>query len=65
MRMTDQAADSLSEAKKAAEKRLIEQTLAATGGHLGRTAKALGISRTTLWAKIRRYRIVQVSEQLP
>jgi len=39
------------------ERIAIEQTLARTGGHLGRTAQLLGIHRQTLREKIRRYEI--------
>jgi len=38
-----------------AERRQIERSLAAHGGHVQRTAEALGISRTTLWEKMKRY----------
>lgn len=44
-------------ARAAAERRQIERALAENGLHLGKTAKALGISRTTLWEKMRRYEI--------
>lgn len=44
-------------ARAAAERRQIERALAENTHHLGRTAKALGISRTTLWEKMRRYEI--------
>ncbi|WP_448685263.1 sigma-54-dependent transcriptional regulator [Achromobacter xylosoxidans] len=36
-----------------AELRAIQRTIAETGGHLGEAAKKLGISRTTLWKKLR------------
>ncbi|MFY2067545.1 sigma-54-dependent transcriptional regulator [Achromobacter xylosoxidans] len=36
-----------------AELRAIHRTIAETGGHLGEAAKKLGISRTTLWKKLR------------
>ena len=45
---------SLEDARHAAEKRHILRALALTGGEIIPTAKALGISRTTLWEKMRR-----------
>lgn len=36
-----------------AELRAIQRTIAETGGHMGEAAKKLGISRTTLWKKLR------------
>jgi DNA-binding NtrC family response regulator len=42
-------------ARGAAEKRHIERALAATGGAILPAAKLLGISRTTLWEKMKRY----------
>ena len=36
-----------------AEQRAIQQAIAESGGHLGSAAKRLGISRTTLWKKLR------------
>jgi transcriptional regulator of acetoin/glycerol metabolism len=45
---------SLEDARLAAEKRHILRALALTGGEIMPTAKALGISRTTLWEKMRR-----------
>jgi len=41
-----------------AEAAAIMQTLRAHGGHRGRTAAALGIDKTTLWRKMRKYGIV-------
>jgi DNA-binding NtrC family response regulator len=49
----------LSEARDAAEKRHIERALARTGGRMSETARILGISRTTLWEKMRRYGIAE------
>jgi len=40
-----------------AEAEAIQETLAATQGHLGRAAGQLGISRTTLWRKMHKYGI--------
>jgi len=55
----DAAADpaplsSLEDARLAAERRHILLALSLTGGEIIPTAKALGISRTTLWEKMRR-----------
>jgi DNA-binding NtrC family response regulator len=46
---------SLGTAREDAEKRHIQRALAMTGGAILPAAKALGISRTTLWEKMRRY----------
>jgi transcriptional regulator of acetoin/glycerol metabolism len=51
---TDQTLSSLEDARLAAERRHIVRALAMTGGEIIATAKALGISRTTLWEKMRR-----------
>jgi transcriptional regulator of acetoin/glycerol metabolism len=40
-----------------AESEVIEKTLKKYGGHRFKTAKGLGIGRTTLWRKIRKYRL--------
>jgi DNA-binding NtrC family response regulator len=45
---------SLEEARQAAERRHIQRALALTGGEIAATARTLGISRTTLWEKMRR-----------
>lgn len=45
---------SLEDARLAAERRHILRALALTGGEIIPAAKALGISRTTLWEKMRR-----------
>jgi len=42
---------------KYAEADTIRAALARTGGHLARAAEELGISRTTLWRKVRKYGI--------
>ena len=47
----------LSEVRDAAERRQILRALQATGGQLAKAALALGISRTTLWEKMRRLEI--------
>ena len=44
----------LSEARDSAERRQIERVLRLTGGQIIETAKLLGVSRTTLWDKMRR-----------
>jgi DNA-binding NtrC family response regulator len=46
---------SLGTAREDAEKRHIQRALAITGGAILPAAKALGISRTTLWEKMKRY----------
>jgi DNA-binding NtrC family response regulator len=46
---------SLGTAREDAEKRHIQRALAMTGGAIQPAAKALGISRTTLWEKMKRY----------
>lgn len=45
---------SLAEARSAAERRQIERALALHEGQLAKAAKTLGISRTTLWEKMKR-----------
>jgi len=42
---------------KQAEADTIQTALRTSGGHLGRTARDLGISRTTLWRKMKKYGI--------
>lgn len=49
---------SLSAARDAAEKREIERGLRQTNGQIGEAAKLLGISRTTLWERMRRFGLV-------
>jgi two-component system, NtrC family, response regulator AtoC len=44
----------LAEARERAERQHIEETIRQTGGELGKAAILLGISRTTLWEKMRR-----------
>ena len=44
----------LAEARERAERQHIEETIRQTGGELGKAAVLLGISRTTLWEKMRR-----------
>jgi DNA-binding NtrC family response regulator len=47
----------LAEVRDAAERRQIERALGATEGQIGESAKMLGVSRTTLWEKMRRFGI--------
>ena len=47
----------LASAKEAAERHQIERVLTANRWHMQKTAAALGISRTTLWEKMRRLRL--------
>jgi DNA-binding NtrC family response regulator len=44
----------LSAAREAAERRRIESALREADGHVGATARLLGISRTTLWERMRK-----------
>ncbi len=46
---------SLADARAAAERREIERALAYHDGRVTRAAKTLGVSRTTLWEKMRKY----------
>jgi transcriptional regulator of acetoin/glycerol metabolism len=48
---------SLAEARDAAERRAIAATLAATGGDVAQAAEQLGVSRSTLFDKVRRLNI--------
>ena len=52
----------LDAARGAAEKRHIQRALAMTGGAILPAAKALGISRTTLWEKMKRYGLTGAEE---
>jgi DNA-binding NtrC family response regulator len=45
----------LSDARDAAERREIERALRKTNGQIQEAAKLLGVSRTTLWARMRRF----------
>jgi DNA-binding NtrC family response regulator len=47
-------AGTLSAARAAAERRRIESALREAGGHVSATARLLGVSRTTLWERMRR-----------
>jgi len=44
--------------KHAAERKKILDTLAAHRGNRAKTAQALGINRTTLWRKMKRYQLL-------
>ena len=46
---------SLADAREAAEKQQIQWMLSQNGGQVGKTAVSLGVSRTTLWEKMKRY----------
>jgi DNA-binding NtrC family response regulator len=46
---------SLAEARERAERRHIEQAISQTNGEIAKAASLLGISRTTLWEKMRRF----------
>lgn len=54
-------AGTLSAARESAERRRIESALREAKGHVGATARLLGVSRTTLWERMRRLGI-QVAE---
>ena len=45
---------SLAEARERAERRHIEEAISQTNGEIAKAAALLGISRTTLWEKMRR-----------
>ena len=51
------ATATLAEIRDAAEKRQIQRALNDCSGQVARAARALGISRTTLWEKMTRYGI--------
>lgn len=50
---------SLDAARRDAERQLIETALAENGGRIVATAKTLGVSRVTLWSKMKRFGIVR------
>jgi transcriptional regulator of acetoin/glycerol metabolism len=50
-----EAIQRLSDARDAAERREIERALRKTNGQIQEAAKLLGVSRTTLWARMRRF----------
>jgi DNA-binding NtrC family response regulator len=47
----------LDEARVEAERQHIAQALAQNSGRVGETARSLGISRVTLWTKMKRLRL--------
>ncbi|WP_342240337.1 sigma-54-dependent transcriptional regulator [Inquilinus sp. OTU3971] len=53
----DRPVASLAGRRQALEQRHIEEALERTGWQIARTAELLGISRTTLWEKMRKYRL--------
>lgn len=55
-----QSSWSLADAREAAEKHQITLALGENDGQMGKTADALGISRTTLWEKMKRYGLAEV-----
>lgn len=50
-----QGVASLAQAREAFERRHILNALASTKGHISKAADLLGVSRTTLWEKMRKY----------
>lgn len=57
------AAMSLTEAREAAERDHIRRTLARCGGRIADAAQALGISRTTMWERMRRLDLAGDAEE--
>jgi DNA-binding NtrC family response regulator len=51
----DASIQRLSAARDAAERQVIERALRKTNGQVQEAAKLLGVSRTTLWDRMRRY----------
>ena len=56
---SSQSSWSLADAREAAEKHQIAVTLAENEGQIGKSAEALGMSRTTLWEKMKRYGLAE------
>jgi DNA-binding NtrC family response regulator len=54
---SDTQMGSLEDARQNAEKRHIIRALSATSGEIGAASKLLGIGRTTLWDKMRRFKL--------
>ena len=54
---TAAAASSLKDARGGAERAQIERALMETGGRIGEAARRLGISRTTLWGRMKAFGI--------
>ncbi len=44
------------------EQKMIAGTLSRTGGHMAKTAKCLGISRATLYRKVKEYKLVELAD---
>jgi two-component system, NtrC family, response regulator HydG len=55
------AMQTLAQARDVAERRQIERALRQAEGHPTAAAALLGISRTTLWEKMRRFGIIPLS----
>jgi two-component system, NtrC family, response regulator HydG len=58
--VADNAPRSLANVRDTAERQEIERALRETHGQIGEAAKRLGISRTTLWERMRRFSIIAV-----
>jgi DNA-binding NtrC family response regulator len=56
----DAGEQTLEAARREAERHVIEAALAENGGRIVETAKALGISRVTLWSKMKRFGIEKI-----
>jgi DNA-binding NtrC family response regulator len=56
---SSQSSWSLADARDAAEKHRIALALAENDGQISKSAEALGISRTTLWERIKRYGLAE------
>lgn len=54
MRLQSKSTTALAATRRAAEADAIEKAIAASGGRIGEAARALGISRTTLWSRRQR-----------
>jgi two-component system, NtrC family, response regulator HydG len=52
----------LAEAREAAERQQIERALEETDGRVAKAAELLGVSRTTLWDKMRRIGLTPAGE---
>jgi DNA-binding NtrC family response regulator len=59
-RTTSPPIATLSDVRDDAERQQIARVLAAHNGHIANTAEALGVSRTTLWEKMRRLGVAVV-----
>jgi two-component system response regulator HydG len=54
-----QSSWSLADTREAAEKQRIVTVLAECNGQIGKTTEILGVSRTTLWEKMKRYGLIE------